>query len=180
MTELDILENDINDKSGNWLSCFPDTLKSLQVLNFASLNSDVSFESLEKLVKRCNSLKVLKVNRNINLEQIQRLLVNAPQLTELGTGSFSQELTLRQYYDLEDAFKSCNNLHTLSGLLESTGLYLQVLFPASANLTFLNLSYAILHGGELAGLLSHCPVLRRLWVCLIFLSFYMTVDFCFG
>ncbi|XP_022949725.1 transport inhibitor response 1-like protein Os04g0395600 isoform X2 [Cucurbita moschata] len=134
LTELDILENDINDKSGNWLSCFPDTLKSLQVLNFASLNSDVSFESLEKL------------------------------LTELGTGSFSQELTLRQYYDLEDAFKSCNNLHTLSGLLESTVLYLQVLFPASANLTFLNLSYAILHGGELAGLLSHCPALRRLWV----------------
>ncbi|XP_022977975.1 transport inhibitor response 1-like protein Os04g0395600 isoform X2 [Cucurbita maxima] len=134
LTELDILENDINDKSGNWLSCFPDTLKSLQVLNFASLNSDVSFESLEKL------------------------------LTELGTGSFSQDLTLRQYYDLEDAFKSCNNLHTLSGLLESTVLYLQVLFPASANLTFLNLSYAILHSGELAGLLSHCPVLRRLWV----------------
>lgn len=164
LTDLDILENDIYDKSGSWLSCFPDTLKSLEVLNFASLNSDVSFEALEKLVKRCKSLKVLKVNRNINLEQLQRLLVHAPQLTELGTGSFSQEITLRQYYDLEHAFKNCNNLHTLSGLLESTVLYLQVLFPACANLTFLNLSYATLHGGELAGLLSHCPVLRRLWV----------------
>lgn len=164
LTDLDILENDIYDKSGSWLSCFPDTLKSMEVLNFASLNSDVSFEALEKLVKRCKSLKVLKVNRNINLEQLQRLLVHAPQLTELGTGSFSQEITLRQYYDLEHAFKNCNNLHTLSGLLESTVLYLQVLFPACANLTFLNLSYATLHGGELAGLLSHCPVLRRLWV----------------
>lgn len=169
MTELDILENDINDKSGNWLSCFPDTLKSLEVLNFASLNSDVSFEALEKLVRRSKSLKVLKVNRNINLEQLQRLLVHTPQLTELGTGSFSQEITLRQYCDLEEAFKSCKNLHTLSGLLESTVLYLQVLFPACANITFLNLSYAILHGGELAGLLSHCPVLRRLWVCLGFI-----------
>lgn len=165
MTELDILENDINDRSGNWLSCFPDTLKSLEVLNFSSLNSDVSFEALEKLVRRSKSLKVLKVNRNINLDQLQRLLVHAPQLTELGTGSFSQEITLRQYCNLEDAFKSCKNLRTLSGLLESTVLYLQVLFPACANLTFLNLSYAILHGGELAGLLSHCPVLRRLWVC---------------
>lgn len=164
MTELDILENDINDKSGSWLSCFPETLKSLEVLNFASLNSDVSFEALEKLVKRCKSLKVLKVNRNINLEQLQGLLVHAPQLAEVGTGSFSQDLTLRQYYELEDAFKNCKNLHTLSGLLESTVLYLQVLFPACANLTFLNLSYAILHGGELAGLLSHCPILRRLWV----------------
>ncbi|KAA8519890.1 hypothetical protein F0562_014200 [Nyssa sinensis] len=164
LTELDIQENGMDDSGGGWLSCFPENFTSLEVLNFASLNSDVSFDAFERLVSRCKSLRILKVNKNITLEQLQRVLVRAPQLTEFGTGSFHQELMPRQYTELESAFSNCKNLHILSGLWEATGLYLPVLYPACDSLIFLNLSYATLLSGELATLLSHCPKLRRLWV----------------
>lgn len=164
MVELDIQENDIDDKSGGWLSCFPETSTSLEVLNFANLNSDVNFDALERLVSRCKLLKVLKVNKNITLEQLQKLLSHAPQLMELGTGTFSQELTANQYSELVSAFNSCKNLHTVSGLWEATALYLPVLYPACKSLSFLNLSYAALQSSEFTKLLSHCPNLRRLWV----------------
>ncbi|KAJ0018450.1 hypothetical protein Pint_10745 [Pistacia integerrima] len=164
LTELDIQENGVEDRSGSWLSCFPESFTSLEVLNFASMSAEVNFDALERLVSRCKSLKVLKVNKSISLEQLQKLLNRAPQLVELGTGSFSQELTTRQYAELESAFNNCNNIHTLSGLWEATALYLPVLYPACANLTFLNLSYTALQGGDLAKLLVHCPRLQRLWV----------------
>ncbi|KAI4296614.1 hypothetical protein L6164_036560 [Bauhinia variegata] len=164
LTELDIQEHDIEDKSGSWLSCFPESFTSLEVLNFSNLHNDVNFDALEKLVSRCKSLKTLKVNKSITLEQLQRLLVRAPQLTELGTGSFSQELTPQQYSQLESAFSNCKNLHTLSGLWVAKSQYLPVLYPACTNLTFLNLGYATLDGDDLAKLLAHCPNLKRLWV----------------
>ncbi|KAK4798274.1 hypothetical protein SAY86_030600 [Trapa natans] len=164
LTELDIQENGIDDISGKWLNCFPDNFTSLEVLNFASLTSEVNFDSLERLVARCNSLKILKVNQSITLDQLQRLLVRAPRLMELGSGSFLQDLTPQQYTDLETAFRGCRNLQTLSGLSEASSLYLPALYPACANLTFLNLSYAALQSEELAKLLAHCPLLRRLWV----------------
>ncbi|XP_058090110.1 protein TRANSPORT INHIBITOR RESPONSE 1-like isoform X2 [Magnolia sinica] len=164
LTELDIQENGIDDLGGSWLSCFPESFASLEALNFANLSSEVSFDALERLVTRCKSLKVLKVNKNVTLEQLQRLLVRAPQLTELGTGSFSQELMPRQNAELESVFSHCKNLHTLSGLWEVSALYLQALYPACTNLTFLNLSYAALQSAQLAKLLSSCPHLRRLWV----------------
>lgn len=172
MTELDIQENDINDISGSWLDCFPDNFTALEVLNFASLTSEVNFNSLERLVTRCSSLKILKANKTITLDQLQRLLVRAPQLMELGTGSLVQELTPQQFMDLESAFKGCRNLQTLSGLSEATWLYLPALYPACANLTFLNLSYAALQSEELAKLLAHCPLLRRLWVQILIRPFF--------
>ncbi|XP_042519683.1 protein TRANSPORT INHIBITOR RESPONSE 1-like [Macadamia integrifolia] len=164
LTELDILENGIEDLGGGWLSCFPENFTSLEILNFANLNSEVSFDSLERLVARCKSLKVLKANKNVTLEQLQRLLSRAPQLMELGTGSFSQDFSFLQYEELKKAFNNCRNLHTLSGLWEATSLYLPALYPACANLTFLNLSYAALQSAELAKLLPNCPLLQRLWV----------------
>ncbi|GLT45612.1 hypothetical protein SLA2020_194330 [Shorea laevis] len=164
LIELDIQENGIDDRGGSWLSCFPESFTLLEVLNFANLTSDINFDVLERLVSRCKSLRVLKVNQSISLEQLPRLLVHAPQLTELGTGSFSQQLTFRQYEQLESAFSNCSNIHTLSGLWDFKAIYLDALYPACANLTFLNLSYAALQGGELAKLLVHCPRLRRLWV----------------
>ncbi|KAM3362475.1 protein TRANSPORT INHIBITOR RESPONSE 1 [Capsicum galapagoense] len=136
LTELDIQENGMDDISGSWLSCFPDDFASLEVLNFASLNSEISIDALERLVSRCKSLRVLKVNKNVTLSQLQHLLVRAPQLIELGTGCFLPDLTSRQYAELE----TC------------------------ASLTFLNLSYATIRSGEFSKLLAHCPSLRRLWV----------------
>ncbi|KAK6124432.1 hypothetical protein DH2020_041852 [Rehmannia glutinosa] len=164
LTELDIQDSVTEDVGGGWLSCFPENFASLEVLNFASLNSEVSFDDLERLVSRCKSLRVLKVNESITLDQLQRLLVHAPQLLELGTGSFLQELTPRQYEDIESAFSNCKNLQILSGLWEANSLYLPVLYGACAGLTFLNLSDAPLQSGEFAKLLAHCPNLRRLWV----------------
>lgn len=165
LTELDIQENGIEDKSGSWLSCFPESFTSLEVLNFANLHSDVNLDALERLVSRCKSLKTLKVSKGINLEQLQRLVVRAPHLVELGTGLFSLELTAHQYSELESAFNNCKNLHTLSGLWAATAQYLPVLYPACTSLTFLNLSYSTLDSDDLAKLLVHCPTLRRLWVC---------------
>ncbi|CAI8618112.1 unnamed protein product [Vicia faba] len=164
LTELDIQENGIEDKSGNWLSCFPESFTSLEVLNFANLTSEVNIDALEKLVGRSKSLKTLKVNKSVTLEQLKKLVVRAPQLCELGSGSFSQELTCQQYAELETAFKNCKSLHTLSGLWVASARYLQVLYPACANLTFLNFSYAPLESEDLTKLLVHCPNLRRLWV----------------
>lgn len=164
LSELDIQENGIEDRNGNWLSCFPESFTSLEVLNFANLQSDVNFDALERLVGRCKLFKTLKVNKSITLEQLQRLLVHAPQLVELGTGTFSQELTSQQYSELETAFNNCKNIHTLSGLWAATAQFIPVLYRACANLTFLNLSYSTLDGDDLAKLLVHCPNLKRLWV----------------
>ena len=71
------------------MSCFPENFITLEVLNFANLTSDINFDALERLVSRCKSLRALKLNESISLEKLQRLLVNAPQLAELGTGSFA-------------------------------------------------------------------------------------------
>lgn len=176
LTELDIQENGIDDKSGNWLSCFPENFTSLEVLNFANLNNDINFDALEKLVSRCKSLNTLKVNKSVTLEQLQKLLVRAPQLVELGSGSFSQELTSQQYSELESAFNNCKNLHTLSGLWVAAGQYLPVLYPACTNLTFLNFSDATLDSEDLSKLLVHCPNLRRLWVWFSFSILYSMVS----
>ncbi|XP_072956315.1 protein AUXIN SIGNALING F-BOX 3-like [Typha angustifolia] len=164
LTELDIQESGIDDLGGSWLSCFPDNFTSLEALNFANLHSEVNFDSLERLVARCKSLRVLKVNKHVTLEQLRRLLIRAPQLMELGTGSFSQDHKLRSDTELENAFSNCKNLHTISGLWVVSSLYLPALYPACSNLTFLNLSYAPLQSTELAKLLPSCPLLRRLWV----------------
>ncbi|KAL3522166.1 hypothetical protein ACH5RR_015000 [Cinchona calisaya] len=164
LTELDIQENGIDDISGDWLSGFPENFTSLEILNFSSLNSEVNFDALERLVSRCKSLKVLKVNKGISLDQLQRLLVRAPQLIELGTGSFQQELTPRQCMEVESAFRNCKNLQLLAGLWDASYLYVPVLYPACSRLTFLNLSYATLRSDEFAKLLAHCPNLQRLWV----------------
>lgn len=164
LTELDIQENAMVDDAGSWLSCFPETFTSLEILNFASMHSDVNFDALKRLITRCKSLKVLKVNESIDLEELHRLLVRAPQLTELGTGNFQRELTPREFAELKSAFGRCKNLNTISGLWEATSFYLPVLYPACANLTFLNLSYATVGSGELVKLLACCPNLRRLWV----------------
>ncbi|OVA08007.1 Leucine-rich repeat [Macleaya cordata] len=164
LTELDIQENSIDDLGGSWLSYFPKNFTSLEVLNFANLQSEVSFDALESLVARCKSLKVLKVNKDITLEQLKSLLVLAPQLMELGTGTFSQELTTEQYAELENVFNNCKNFYALSGLWEATSHFLPALYPACTSLTFLNLSVANLQSVELAKLLEHCPNLRRLWV----------------
>ncbi|KAI3680630.1 hypothetical protein L6452_35403 [Arctium lappa] len=164
LTELDIQENGIDDLGGDWLSYVPENLTSLEVLNFATLNSEVSFDALESLVSRCKSLRVLKVNQKVNLDQLRKLLELAPKLTELGTGSFAEDLVSSSVTELESVLSKCRDLHTLSGFWDVTLLYLPVIYPVCGNLTFLNLSYATLGAIELERILTRCKSLRRLWV----------------
>lgn len=124
----------------------------------------MNFDALERLVARCTSLKSLKLNKSVTLEQLQRLLVKAPQLTELGTGSFSQELKLLQYADLEIAFNNCKGLRILSGFWEVAFPYLPAIYSSCSNLTFLNFSYATVRSLEMGRLIVNCPHLQRLWV----------------
>ncbi|KAL0353158.1 UNVERIFIED_CONTAM: protein TRANSPORT INHIBITOR RESPONSE 1 [Sesamum angustifolium] len=74
LTELDIQDSVTDDAGGGWLSCFPENFASLEVLNFSSLNCEVSFDDLERLVGRCKSLRVLKVNDSITLDQLRRFM----------------------------------------------------------------------------------------------------------
>ncbi|MCL7049569.1 hypothetical protein MKW94_024573 [Papaver nudicaule] len=152
LIELDIQENpDVDDADGTWLSCFPESFTSLEVLNFASLD-EVNFDALEGLVARCKALRVLKASRS------------GSGLTELGVGSFSQELAPQQYEELEIAFSNCKKLNTLSGLWDVSPLHLPFVFPGCTNLTYLNLREAYVRSTSLFYLLISCPNLRRLWV----------------
>uniref|UniRef100_A0A0D6QYK5 F-box domain-containing protein n=1 Tax=Araucaria cunninghamii TaxID=56994 RepID=A0A0D6QYK5_ARACU len=162
LTELDVQENEIDDRGGYWLSCFPDNFNSLEILNFPCLQCEVNFDALERLVARCRSLKSLKLNKNISLEQLQRLLVKAPQLIELGTGSFSEEL--RQYAELEIGFNNCRQLRRLSLMGEAASRNLHVLHSVCKNLTFLNLSYICIGSMDFTNLVVNCHNLQRLWV----------------
>ncbi|KAJ6810688.1 protein AUXIN SIGNALING F-BOX 3-like [Iris pallida] len=124
------------DFGSSWLSGSPESLTSLEVPNFANINLDVNFDALERLVARCKSLKVLKVNKNVSLEQLQVLLVRVPQFAEIGTGTGSF---------IKD--------HMVS-----------VLYSACSHFSFLNLGYVPMQSTEPAKFLSHGPLLRRLWV----------------
>ncbi|KAJ7529320.1 hypothetical protein O6H91_15G044600 [Diphasiastrum complanatum] len=126
--------------------------------------SVVDFDALEKLVERCTSLKSLKLNKGVSLEQLQRLLVRAPQLCDLGTGSYSQQLKWTQYAELQTAITNCKDLRSLSGFWDVAPVFVPSLYPIGRNLTTLNLSYATIRGNVLMKLVSHCPNLKRLWV----------------
>lgn len=164
LTELDLQENDIDEWGGYWLSCFPESFSSLVSLNFACMTSVVNFDSLERLVARCTSLKSLKLNKNVTLEQLQCLLVHAPRLTELGTGSYSQEMRSQQFDNLLAAFNNCKELRILSGFWDVAPVYLPAIYPVCSKLKFLNFSYATIRSSDLGRVVINCPHLQRLWV----------------
>ena len=79
ITEIDLQENDIDDRGGHWLSCFPVSCTSLVSLNFACLNSEVNFKALKRLVARSISLRSLKLNHLVPLELLHWLLICAKE-----------------------------------------------------------------------------------------------------
>jgi transport inhibitor response 1 len=162
LAELELQENDIEFRSGEWLTGFPETYTSLVSLNFATVRSHVNyvdFVGLERLVARCPLLKKLKLNKEITLDQLQRLLQLSPNLVELGTGSYSQKLSLPQ-----TALGNCNSLRSLSVIWEVVPVFVHTLYPVCANLTSLNLSDVLLPTTDFQELISHCPKLQRLLV----------------
>lgn len=158
-------ENEIDDHRGQWLSCFPDTCTTLVTLNFACLEGETNLVALERLVARSPNLKSLRLNRAVPLDALARLMVCAPQIVDLGVGSYENDPDSESYMRLEAAIKKCTSLRSLSGFLEAAPHCLSAFHPISHNLTSLNLSYAAeIHGSHLIKLIQHCKKLQRLWV----------------
>ncbi|KAG7981553.1 hypothetical protein I3843_04G002200 [Carya illinoinensis] len=136
LRELDLQENEIDDHSGHWLSCFPDSCTSLISLNFA-----------------------------LPLETLQNILMRAPQLVDLGTGSYIHDPDSETYNKLKHTILKCKSIRNLSGFLEVAPRCLPAIYPICLNLTSLNLSYAAgIHGSELVKLIRRCAKLQRLWI----------------
>lgn len=165
LRELDLQENEIDDLSGHWLSCFPESCTSLTSLNFACLKGEINLGALERLVVRSPNLKSLKLNRAVPFEMLQKILMRAPQLVDLGTGSFVHDPDSETYNKLKTAILNCKSIRNLSGFLEVAPRCLPAIYPICCKLTSLNLSYAAgIHGPELRNMIRHCVKLQRLWI----------------
>lgn len=164
LAELELEENYIDVRVGDWLRSFPETHTSLVSLNFATVKSEVDYVALERLVARSRSLKKLKLNSDVTLEQLQKLLQWAPQLEELGTGSYNQNLSWFQLSELQTGLVRCKNLRSLSGIFKVVSMCIPTLYPVCLNLTTLNLSDVVLSTTDFSKLISYCHKLQRLLV----------------
>ncbi|XP_022866743.1 protein AUXIN SIGNALING F-BOX 2-like [Olea europaea var. sylvestris] len=165
LRELDLQENEVEDRRGQWLSCFPDSCTSLVSLNFTCLKGEVNLASLERLVARCRNLRSLRVNNAVPLDALQRILAQAPQLVDLGTGSFVHDPDTESYNKLETSMQKCTSITSLSGFLDVSARCLPAVYPICGQLTSLNLSYAPgIYSDELVKLICYCNRLERLLV----------------
>ncbi|KAF3574683.1 hypothetical protein F2Q69_00063467 [Brassica cretica] len=142
LRELDLQENEIDDHRGQWLNCFPESSTALTSLNFSCLKGETNLAALERLVARSPNLESLKVNRAVPLDALTRLMSCAPQLVDLGVGSYENEPDQESFMKLMAAIKKCTSLRSLSGFSEVTPLCLTAFYQICQNLTSLNLSYA--------------------------------------
>ncbi|KAA3459465.1 protein AUXIN SIGNALING F-BOX 2-like [Gossypium australe] len=165
LRELDLQENEVEDHRGHWLSCFPESCTSLVSLNFACLKGEINLASLERLVARSPNLKSLRLNRVVPLDTLQKLLMRAPQLVDLGIGSYVDDPSSEVFSKLKAVIQLCNSIRSLSGFLEVAPWCMSAIYPICENLTFLNLSYAPgLQGNDLTKLVQQCRKLQRLWI----------------
>ncbi|XP_022735980.1 transport inhibitor response 1-like protein [Durio zibethinus] len=164
---LDLIESEVTDDETDWISSFPDGESHLESLIFDCVECPINFDALERLVARSPSLKKLRLNRYVSIGQLYRLLTRAPQLTHLGTGSFSPSEVAGQADqepDYATAFAACRSLVCLSGFREIIPDYLHAIYPVCANLTSLNFSYANITAEQLKPIISNCPKLQVFWV----------------
>ncbi|KAF6137992.1 hypothetical protein GIB67_041865 [Kingdonia uniflora] len=168
LRELDLQENEVEDRRGQWLSCFPETCTSLVSLNFACLKGEVSAGALERLVARSPNLKSLRLNQPVPIEALHKVLAQAPQLVDVGVGSFIHEPNSESYLKVANIVLSCKSVRGLSGFLAVNTVdpvTLQAFYPMCVNLTSLNLSYAPgIPSTELIKLVRQCHKLQRLWI----------------
>ncbi|KAI3892476.1 hypothetical protein MKX03_012694 [Papaver bracteatum] len=163
--ELDLKGSEVEAR-GHRLRSFPQTCNSLVSLNFACLNGEVDGEALEMLVARCPNLRNLKLNRCVPLERLQRILTLAPNLVDLGIGSYIDTFKSETYEKFSnDVLDNCKYVRSLSGFLEVVDRCLPSLYPIFSNLTFLNLSDAPrIFGSQLKTMILRCRKLQRLWI----------------
>ncbi|KAK8967699.1 Protein TRANSPORT INHIBITOR RESPONSE 1 [Platanthera guangdongensis] len=164
LRELDLLENDIEDNGIHWLSHFPESFTSLTSLNISSLDGEINFSVLERLVISCSKLKTLRLNHSVPLDRLANILCKAPHLVDLGTGRFSADFRLGLFEKLDSSFKACRNLKNLSGFYDAVPAYLPSIYSVCDGLISLNLSYATMRSAELIKLITQCKHLQRLWV----------------
>ncbi|KAL6587068.1 Protein AUXIN SIGNALING F-BOX 3 [Orobanche minor] len=165
LRELDLQENEVDDRRGQWLSCFPDACTSLISLNFACLKGEVNVAALERLVARCPNLRSLRLNHSVPLDALQRILVKAPRLNDLGTGSFVHDPNSEACNKLKNVLLQYTSMRSLSGFLDVNALCLPFIYPICTNLTSLNLSYAPgIYNKVLIKLICYCKNLERLWI----------------
>lgn len=101
----------------------------------------------------------------MDLGTLNKILVKAPQLVDLGTGSFARNETFAAYNKLLRNVVNCKSINSLSGFLEVIPGCLAPLFPICSNLTSLNLSYAPgIQGIDLISLVERCTKLQRLLI----------------
>ncbi|CAI9753526.1 unnamed protein product [Fraxinus pennsylvanica] len=163
---LELVDSDITDDEVDWISCFPDDVTCLESLIFDCVESPINFEALERLVARSPSLKKLRLNSYISIRQLYCLMIRAPQLTHLGTGSFSTlEIVAQgeQEPDYISAFAACKSLICLSGFKDINPEYLSAIYPVCGNLTSLNLSYANISAEQLKPVICQCHKLQTFW-----------------
>lgn len=178
---LDLTESDVMDDDVDWICCFPESQTCLESLMFECVECLINFEALEKLVARSPSLKKLSLNRFVPIGQLYRLMVRAPQLTHLGTGSFNTSEVMAQgdqELDYRSAFAACKSLVYLSGFREILLDYLPAINPVCGNLTTLNFSYANINAEQLKSVICHCHKLQTFWVCALctyFKAFWRTL-----
>ncbi|XVE95222.1 hypothetical protein REPUB_Repub02eG0077500 [Reevesia pubescens] len=164
---LDLIESEVTDDETDWISCFPEGESHLESLIFDCVECPIKFEALERLVARSPSLKKLRLNRYVSIGQLYRLMIRAPQLTHLGTGSFSPSEVAGpgdQEPDYLTAFAACRSLVCLSGFREIIPDYLPAIYPVCENLTSLNFSYANITAEQLRPIIRNCHKLQVLWV----------------
>jgi len=159
-----------DDEEIDWISCFPESQTNMESLVFDCVECPINFEALESLVARSPRLKKLRLNQFVSMAQLHRLLLRAPQLTHLGTGSFSATepgVVGELEPDYTAAFEACRSLVCLSGFREIWADYLPAIYPVCANLTSLNLSYADVNAHQLKAVIRLCHKLQIFWVCVV-------------
>ncbi|OIW04301.1 hypothetical protein TanjilG_32493 [Lupinus angustifolius] len=164
---VDCVVEMVDEGEVDWISCFPESQIHMESLVFDCVEYPINFWALERLVTRSPCLKKLRLNSHVSIFQLHRIMLRAPQLTHLGTGSFSAIETVAigdQEPDYASAFSACRSLVCLSGFREILEDYLPAIYPVCANLTSLNLSYADINAEQLKSVIYHCHKLQTLWM----------------
>ncbi|CAM0913773.1 unnamed protein product [Alopecurus aequalis] len=168
---LELIENTVEDEEDglvDWISKFPASNTSMESLMFDCVGVPFNFDALEALVARSPSLRRLRVNHHVSVEQLSRLMARAPQLTHLGTGAFRPEAPpgggVMSVSQLAPSFAASTSIVCLSGFREVNPEYLPAIYPVCGNLTSLNLSFASLSAEDLKPVIRQCHKLRIFWV----------------
>lgn len=168
LRSLDLIENDVEDDEDealDWISMFPPGKTCLESLVFDCVECEVNFDSLVDLVARSPFLWRLRVNEHIFADGLCQLMARAPQITHLGTGSFSPSEEAGDFEaSLESAFLASKSLTCLSGFRNFTPEYLHTIYPVCAKLTSLNFSYAQITSEQLKPVIASCHNLETFWV----------------